>query len=367
MSERRRSSIALCAAALASPALALGPHEQIPGPHVDRAVPDYDFQWAVVGDVGNANWRYTERSEERGSSNNDGYGRVNYKYRISRHEVTTVQWMEFVNTIAPLTDSPSTFARPFSWGAVPVGAGQYELASFLPDAAMTPLMGITWREAAMFCNWLHNGKEASLEAIADGAYDTSTFGEIPPPHPPDVSVTDQSVRSPGAQFWIPSESEWMKAAHWDPDRYGQDQGGWWDYPNSSDTMPVPGLPGEGESAAGLQFDPGLWALPLGAYADVQSPWGLWDASGGALEWTELWAPAGGMIERGWESSYNGGGNGGVTDHVGYAAGSHGPDEFSFTSVRIASIVPAPGGVVLGAAGALMALRRRRDGRRSPAP
>jgi len=27
-------------------------------------------------------------------------------------------------------------------------------------------------------------------------------------------------------------------------------------------------------------------MPLGSYPDVQSPWGLWDASGGAAEWTE---------------------------------------------------------------------------------
>ena len=62
--------------------------------------------------VGNANWRYTERGVGRGSSNNDGLGKVNYKYRISRHEVTTGQWMEFVNAIAPLTDDPAQFARP---------------------------------------------------------------------------------------------------------------------------------------------------------------------------------------------------------------------------------------------------------------
>ncbi len=331
---------------------AAGPHEQIPGPHVDRGVPSNDFQWATVGDVGNANLR------EYGASN-DGYGKVNYKYRISRHEVTTGQWMEFVNAIAPLTDDPSDFARPLGWGAVSVGAGQYALHPNLPHAAMTGVIGITWREAAMFCNWLHNGKEASLAAIADGAYDTSTFGDIPPPHPPNVTVTDQSVRSPGARFWIPSQSEWMKAAHWDPDRYGPDQGGWWEYPHTSDTMPVPGLPGEGESATGLEWDPSLFLIPLGAYEDVQSPWGLWDTSGAALEWTELWAPEGGMSDRGMESSWSGGGNGGVADQVGYVGGSHHPGSITFVSVRIASIVPTPGGPALGFIAATPFLRRRR--------
>ncbi len=140
---------------------------------------------------------------------------------------------------------------------------------------------MSWRIAARYVNWLHNGKKDSQEAFESGVYDTSTFTENP-----DGSFNDQITHSLGAAFWIPTLDEWLKAVYYDPTLNGN-TGGWWEQPGSSDDPLTVGPPGEGQTnaSAWTGWDP---AFPLGAgfYPEVQTPWGLLDASGGMAEWTE---------------------------------------------------------------------------------
>lgn len=132
-----------------------------------------------------------------------------------------------------------------------------------------------WRYAARYCNWLTNGKGLEQAAFENGAYDTSTFTDNP-----DGSFNDQLTHNPDALFWIPTLDEWTKAMHWDPTK-NNGEGGYWRYPTSSDTAPIPGAPGTGETngGTGVFYD-------VGAYAGVMSPWGLLDGSGGVAEWLE---------------------------------------------------------------------------------
>ena len=84
--------------------------------------------------------------------------------------------------------------------------------------------------------------------------------------------------------------EWVKAGYYDPDRFGEGEGGWWDFPDSSDTQLIPGRPElGGQTNAGSDTEwPSGQARPheVGLYPGTQSPWGLLDVSGGASEWTE---------------------------------------------------------------------------------
>jgi hypothetical protein len=86
---------------------------------------------------------------------------------------------------------------------------------------------ISRRNAAMYCNWLHNDKSTDRSAFLDGAYDVSTFT-----YTPFGAFNDQITRHTTARYWIPSWDEWLKAAHHDPNRHGPGQEGWWFWSNS---------------------------------------------------------------------------------------------------------------------------------------
>ncbi|CAG0981402.1 hypothetical protein PHYC_01786 [Phycisphaerales bacterium] len=299
-----------------------------------------------------------------------GRGAVAYDYRIAKYEVTTQQWVDFVNTFKARPDPvpSSVLPLPVVWGAVvdtsyPGPGTRYRVAD-APGAAMRPVYGIEWRTAARYANWLHNDMSDSVLALADGAYDTSTFGDNP-----DGTFTDQVTHHPDARYWIPTLDEWLKAAHYDPDRYGPGQGGWWQYSNGSDTPyqygPPEGYPGgSGANQANAGFnlpDFGEFAIPLNSYP-VVSPWGLLDVAGGAREWNEEIRV---IPQVGWYRRMDGSASGGTiaaaqASDILYGMAAGRPDSnIEFSTIRIASI-PSPGGLgMLLLAGGIAAHRARR--------
>lgn len=280
-------------------------------------------------------------------------GRVDYEYRISRTEVAGAEWFGFVQAYAPYVGD-GAFSIDFTSNLVTV-VGGYRLIS----GAENKPVEVGWRYAARYANWLHNGKALTQEAFESGAYDTSTFATNP-----DGSFTDQISRSPGARYWIPSLDEMIKAWHFDPDRFGPDQPGCWLYSTSSDSPPVYGPPGVGQTNAGTNV-----LRDVASYLDVQSPWGLWDASGGVTEWTETTNPRSpqflnpivraidgsswrspGPIPDPFSDSRN-------TDRIN-ALGGAGP-QIPQIGFRLAREIPSPqSGVVLFSAFHLFTLRRR---------
>ncbi len=324
-------------------------------------VHDYDFDWAVIGEPGNTAYDGSFFEVPSAKSMMAGRGAVEYSYRISKLEITTGQWLEFVNLFAPQMDDRS-FGEPSFWGARKTGPGRHTLFTdpVFETPELHPVLGITWREAAMYANWLHNDKATSLDAIMDGAYDVSSFGDNP-----DGTFSDQLTRNPDAKFWIPSLDEWMKAAYYDPNKHGENKPGWWAYPTTSDTAPVSGTPEEGgESSVELdETSNGLsaWRLPLGSYTDIRSPWGLWDLSGGASEWTEESLHNEARLAKGW---YAGGGYFGkpqfFPDHIDSGTGDDPGTGFIF-GLRIAGVVPSPTSTVpLAVMSLFIAGRRKRE-------
>jgi hypothetical protein len=202
-------------------------------------------------------------------------------YRIGRTEITTAQWLPFLNAAQGLGVPWLQSATPGTWGATPSGpGGSWALESGIPSAADVPVWGITWQAAARFCNWLHNGAVTSAAAFENGAYDTSTFGGTP-----GLGFTDQVRRSDGARFWIPDMDEWTTAAFSSPTQDGQV---WWQYPGASNSAPIPGAPGTNattSSGYGQIGDP-FRLIPVGSYPLGMSGWGLLDTSGSAPEWLE---------------------------------------------------------------------------------
>lgn len=313
---------------------------------VRAQAPDYDFDWVTVTDLNNPAY---PGDPEFGT--NAGRGSVSYAYRISRLEVTTAQWMEFMNTFSTQGINMSSF-RPISWGAQQ--SGNHYVLRNVPSAALIPLQGINWRSSAQYVNWLTNGKSSDPASMLTGSYDVSTFGDDP-----GGGFSDQLEHSPGALFWIPTLDEWLKAVHYDPDRYGPGLGGWWEYSNSSDVQPVSGPPGVGETTAGYRA-PGFAELdvPLGAYPDTRTPWGLLDATGGAAEWLETAPGPPPHLSRELDGTWAGSDSQSSMDRAGSTDGA-GPGFRGYAGLRIVSTLPAPGAWMLVLVVPLAGTRSRR--------
>jgi formylglycine-generating enzyme required for sulfatase activity len=222
---------------------------------------------------------------------------------------------------------------------------------------------VSWRTAAIYCNWLHNGKSTDAAAFMSGAYDVSTFSASDFP-----TFTDQASRSPGARYWIPSWDEWLKAVHYDPLKPNLDGslGGWWQGPLGSDALPVYGPPvgfpnGSAANQANSDWSgpnfPGR-LVPLGSYPNAQTPWGLLDAAGGTGEWTESIYTVQSRMSRisegsEWDDDASG-------DEIFLLGGTFRPNTSSTDiGLRIATSIPQPGILATALPCVLLTLRRSR--------
>ena len=180
------------------------------------------FDWATVGTPGNAD-----------DTHGDGYGGVDYTYRISKHEVTNAQYTEFLNAVAA-TDTYGLYNTAMgsdSWGGITRSgdSGSYTYSVKAPAVGHgpggsdytydnKPMVYVSFIDAMRFVNWLHNGQGSG--GTESGVYT--------------IGTGTNEVRSAGAKFWIPSEDEWYKAAYYDPNGNGG-SGAYYDYPTSTDT------------------------------------------------------------------------------------------------------------------------------------
>lgn len=299
-----------------------------------------------------------------------GRGGVNYQYSIGRFEVTTAQWVEFYNAAydRPANDRIPFVQVPVQWGAVGTapttpGGARWAVA---PGQAMHPVGGISWRTAAIYCNWLCNRKSTDRSAFMNGAYDVSTFETTQ-----GGNFTDQITHNAGARYWIPTYDELLKANHYDPDKDGPGQGGWWEFSDGTDAPGVGGPPGltvDGRPTTG-NFGWDRFTFPghnpfdilLGAYPDVTTPWGMFDAAGATSEWVEEQFPSDSphfrlYLGSAWATT------GTLADHISRGGGGEGP-AFSASNVgfRIAANVPTPGACPLGLGLLLWGILRRRRG------
>jgi len=303
-----RALVVLFAMAIASPLLAqpvtLLPAPRPPAPvygaqdiaAVDATIERFGFDFVTVGAPGNRSWNESERFFPNGWTPNhiDDRGRVDYEYRILRTEVVQTQYVDFVRAFQPfwrsLEDRPGAIesGSPVDSSFTSRGInllGGFDVDSRYDNAAVT----ISWRNAARYANWLHNGAPTDEAALTWDTFHTGAY-----------TFTDESfstairgnpiTRNEDARFWLPSLDELLKAAYYDPDRYGEGEEGYWPYPNSSSDEPIIGPPGEGDvGPTDLDGDgvvAGWERLASGLRPGTVSPWGLLDVLGTEQEWVE---------------------------------------------------------------------------------
>lgn len=94
-------------------------------------------------------------------ADSNGFGSVNYNYKICMYEITNNEYVEFLNAVAT-TDLYSLYIDSMS-ASVAGGILRSGTSNSYSYAAKTnmgnkPVSRISWFHAARYCNWLTNGK-----------------------------------------------------------------------------------------------------------------------------------------------------------------------------------------------------------------
>lgn len=176
--------------------------------------------FVVVGDANN-------------SSDTTTYGGVIYTYQIGAYEVTNAEYVEFLNAVAS-TDSYSLYNTNMGsnvrGGINRSGSSGSYSYSVKTNMGNKPVMYVSWFDCARYCNWLHNGKPTGFQnnsTTEDGAYALNG-----------ATTGNAVVKNSGANYSIPTENEWYKAAYYTPNKNGSGPG-YWLYATQSDSPPTP--------------------------------------------------------------------------------------------------------------------------------
>jgi formylglycine-generating enzyme required for sulfatase activity len=252
-----------------------------------------------VGNLGNANDPATGNL----------YGGVGYAYSIGKYDVTVGQYTGFLNAVAatdtydlyhPLMATDLNIAGIARSGV----SGSYTYSVI--GSANHPITYVSWGNAARFSNWLHNGQPTGAQNAStteDGAYTLNGATS--------EAALHAVSRNAGAQWFIPSENEWYKAAYHQPAAQGGDADNYWNYPMRTNSVTYsdqpPGATPDNTRVGNLYQDDGVangyddgyavtgstsystsqnYLTDVGAYASSPSYYGTFDQGGNVYEWTE---------------------------------------------------------------------------------
>ena len=305
------------------------------------------IEWIEVGDPGNS-------PDGLGSCWEGDCGAVPYTYYIAKYEVTNSQYAEFLNAKAATSDPFGLFNETL--GAYQNGGilreegppGEYTYFP-KPGYANKPVSVVSFYDAVRFANWLHNGQgDGDTE---NGAY--TLLGGTPTP-----TNGGSVARNPEARVFIPTESEWYKAAYYDGP-----SATYFQYPAGSNVPTVCAAPGSTPNTGNCGYSPGPCdcLTEVGAYTHSASPYGTFDQGGNVNEWNQTLHNSPGRGFRGgqWDgnaselasSSKQSNNPAGDGDSLGFRVASYVP-EADASSLSLASLA------------CLVALGRRRSRGRS---
>ena len=199
-------------------------------------------------------------------------GSVNYEYQIGKYEVNNTEYAAFLNAKAK--------ADPNSlWDGGMHITREGEPGSYIYTVQAgwekRPVYFTATVDAYRYANWLNNGG-LDYSDTETGAYTLTGYDTV-------------SARNPNADYFLPSENEWYKAAYYDPTKDGT--GGYWLYPNRTSTATL--------LHYGAPFDQySLCFLPAtgpGASdvcdedisPEASSYYGTYNQAGSVWEWNEL--------------------------------------------------------------------------------
>ena len=160
-------------------------------------------------------------------------------------------------------------------------SGSYTYAAN-PGFGLKPVHSVTQENTMRFINWLENGQPMGPQGA--GTTENGTYA---------ISDGISEVRAANANYFLPTEDEWYKAAYHQPQAADGDVDDYWFYPTQSNTEPIAEAPIGGANSANFNLA-ALGHTDAGAYSDTTSYYGGFDFGGNVAEWND--ADLGGYSE-----------------------------------------------------------------------
>lgn len=184
--------------------------------------------------------------DTRVEANPIGCGAVEYVYRVGKCEITNDQWDTFVSLAGAPAGSTS---EGYSHGSWYTGAN-------------IPANGISWYEAAQFCNYLTSGDKSLGAYLFSG--DDDNAGDF-------LGIDrDWALSTYGTVYVIPNQDEWYKAAYYTGSDYST-------YANGTYVAPIAGVDANYDDAIGQPWN-------VGSGTPEQND--TFDMMGNLYEWNE---------------------------------------------------------------------------------
>ena len=244
------------------------------------------LSFVTVGDPGNA-------PDVNLDSNGNPEGSVGYTYQMGTYDVTAAQYCQFLNAVAKtdtyglynsnMAGGPGSQACGINQTGSP-GSYQYNtISGYSVNNGNFPVNYVSWGDAARFCNWLANGQPTTgvenLTTTENGSYYLN--GAV------SQTALMAVTRNANAQYVIPTENEWYKAAYYKGDGTNA---GYWVYPTQSNTAPSNVLSSTGTNNANFYSsgytDPTNFLTVVGYFGGSPGPYGTYDMGGEVWQWNE---------------------------------------------------------------------------------
>jgi formylglycine-generating enzyme required for sulfatase activity len=220
------------------------------------------------------------------------YGAVGYAYRIGKYDVTQGQYAAFLNAVAA-TDTYNLYNTRMATDLNVAGisrsgaSGSYTYAAI--GSGNRPVSYLSWFDTARFANWMQNGQPTGPQTAAtteQGAYTLNGLTRD------GLAIS----KNADAQYWIPDENEWYKAAYYDAS-LNLGAGGYWQYPTRSNTAPgntVGTSPNQANiwktvfsvTQSATYSNAQNYLTDVGSYSGSASYYGTFDQGGEVLQWND---------------------------------------------------------------------------------